>query len=158
MLLWLCPFWHIIQLLAIYIICQIRYICKWNISLCSMWNNLLCKLWNRRQSLSVKWNKSLLTRRRRISHCEAVFHARSAFHKSWKDLFRWKKHFRRSAFFLAQMVNFHTKIKTVQSDADSFTVKLSIVKYSFYFFFEILKNKNETVANIGAINNINRYP
>ena len=30
--------------------------------------------------------------------------------------------------------------------------------YSCYFVFEILKNKNETAANTGAIKNVNRYP
>ena len=55
-----------------------------------MWNNDLRSLWNIWSGSNVKWNKSS-TRHRRISHCAAIFHARSVFHKSCKDLFRWKE-------------------------------------------------------------------
>ena len=58
-------------------------------------------MWNRKLKFSVKWNKSTrrkayftlrsnISRPKGISHCEAIFRARRVFHKSWKDLFRWK--------------------------------------------------------------------
>ena len=65
-----------------------------------MWNNSLRELWNLMPMHQVKWNKSPHAPQR-ISHCEAIFHARSAFHKSRRDLFRWKNHFFRSGFFMA---------------------------------------------------------
>ena len=37
-----------------------------------------------------KWNEINPLTPAGISHCEAIFHARSAFHKSRRDLFRWK--------------------------------------------------------------------
>ena len=62
-----------------------------------MWNNLLRKLWNRK--LRFLWNEINPHAARRISHCEAIFHARRAFHKSWKDLFRWKKTIPKNSLF-----------------------------------------------------------
>ena len=64
------------------------------ISTSLMWNNFCrnCEI----ENYHFLWNEINPHAARRISHCEAIFHARRVFHKSWKDLFRWKK---RTEFF-----------------------------------------------------------
>ena len=68
-----------------------------------MWNNLLRKLWN--ISLRSMWNEINPTHvRRRISHGEAIFHARSAFHKSLAGFISLKKALAfASAFFWSRL-------------------------------------------------------
>ena len=55
----------------------------------SRWNNLLRKLWN--MMLRIKWNEINPHAPQRISHCKAIFHTRSVFHKSHKEFISLKK-------------------------------------------------------------------
>ena len=54
-----------------------------------MWNNSLRELWN--LMLRIKWNEINPLTPAGISHCEAIFHTRSVFHKSRKGFISLKK-------------------------------------------------------------------
>jgi len=73
------------------------------------------------------WNKinPFITRRKRISYCEAIFHARSVFHKSARIYFIEKRLFRRIVFFLEEPNGL---------DAVIFTPKYTSVNNLRYFF------------------------
>ena len=71
-------------------------IVKYQLRWCEINYSVNCEI----KSYRFLWNEINPHAARRISHCVAIFHARSVFHKSWKDLFRWKKHRQSRCFFL----------------------------------------------------------
>ncbi len=72
------------------------------------------------ESLRFLWNKiNPLSHAAGVFHIvKTIFHARRVFHKSWKDLFRWKKHLRLQVLFSGG----GRWIRTIESIANRFTV------------------------------------
>ena len=76
-----------------------------------MWNNSLRELWN--LMLRIKWNEINPLTPAGISHCEALFHTRSVFHKSRKGFISLKKTYalyQSIGLFLAEAVRFELTV------------------------------------------------
>ena len=72
-----------------------------------MWNNSLREFWN--LMLRIKWNEINPLTPAGISHCEAIFHTQSVFHKSRKGFISLKKTdalYQSIGLFLVEMARF----------------------------------------------------